>query len=120
MFAKRLIELRIENNLTQIELAKVLNLSASTVGMYETEQRKPDIDKLIAICSFFQVSADYILGLSNELTSTSNKLTPAQKELNELFFKLDAINQGALLERARMLCEIQQSKDNELNRKKEA
>lgn len=120
MFANRLIKLRVEKNLTQAELGKFLNLGTSTIGMYETEQRKPDIDKLISICCFFEVSADYILGLSNKRTSAPSPLTLEQKELNELFLKLDAINQGAVLERTRMLYELQQSKANELSRKKEA
>lgn len=42
MFAQRLKELRARDKLSQAELAKLLNVAAGTVGMWETGERNPD------------------------------------------------------------------------------
>ncbi|MCT4563048.1 MAG: helix-turn-helix domain-containing protein [Maledivibacter sp.] len=55
-------QLRNERKLTQRQLAKLLNLSPSTIAMYETGQRKPDFQILQKIADFFDVSTDYLLG----------------------------------------------------------
>lgn len=58
-------KLRNEKKITQRELAKLLNLSPSTIAMYETAQRKPDFETLEKIANFFDVSTDYLLGRTN-------------------------------------------------------
>ncbi len=61
----RLRELRKEKGLTQIELAKLLNVSDRSVGFYETGERDPDTDTLKNLADFFSVSIDYLLCRSN-------------------------------------------------------
>lgn len=61
----KLRELRKEKGLTQIELAKLLNVSDRSVGFYETAERDPDTDTLSKLADFFDVSVDYLLGRSN-------------------------------------------------------
>ncbi len=58
--------LRKENNLTQKELAKKIDISASTIGMYEQNRRDPDTETLRKIAEFFEVSTDYLLGVSDD------------------------------------------------------
>lgn len=58
----RIKDLRKERGLTQSDLAKVLKVSARTVGFYETCQRDPDTDTLKKMADFFDVSIDYLLG----------------------------------------------------------
>ncbi|MRX54795.1 helix-turn-helix domain-containing protein [Bacillus idriensis] len=60
-FGDRLKELRKEINKSQKEFGKVFDLSESTIGMYERNERKPDYDTLIKIADFFEVSTDYLL-----------------------------------------------------------
>lgn len=52
-FGKHLRFLRIQKHLTQKELAHLLNLSPSTIGMYERDEREPDFNTLISIADFF-------------------------------------------------------------------
>lgn len=66
MFGERIKQLRKENNLTQSELANKLNCSLSKIGMWETDKREPTKDDLILLSNTFDVSVDYILGLTNE------------------------------------------------------
>lgn len=63
----RLKYLRNEKKITQRQLAKLLNLSSSTIAMYETGKRKPDCETLQRIADFFDVSTDYLLGRTDIL-----------------------------------------------------
>lgn len=62
MLKDRLKELRSEKQITQRELANLLQLSPSTIAMYETGQRMPDPETLQRIADFFNVSTDFLLG----------------------------------------------------------
>src|SRR5690606_9397473 len=61
-FASRFRSIRKQHGLTQRELAKKLNISQSTIGLYETGDRNPDPRTIISIADFFDVSIDYLLG----------------------------------------------------------
>lgn len=65
MIGERLKQLRIKNRLKQQELANMFGLSSGTISFYESEQRKPDIDFIVAVAKYFDVSTDYLLGLTN-------------------------------------------------------
>lgn len=65
MIGERLKQLRIKNGLKQQELANMFCLSSGTISFYESEQRKPDIDFIVAVAKYFDVSTDYLLGLTN-------------------------------------------------------
>lgn len=69
-FATRLIALRKERDMTQEDLAGLLNKKRSTVSGYETEGKEPDFDTVCFLAEYFGVSTDYLLGLSNERTHT--------------------------------------------------
>lgn len=62
MFSLRLKELRQANNLSQKELAKILNVSTGTVGNWEAGTREPDFAMAIKIADFFNASLDMLLG----------------------------------------------------------
>ncbi|WP_018592574.1 helix-turn-helix domain-containing protein [Terrisporobacter glycolicus] len=66
MFGSRLRELRIEKDIKQSDLGKIIGISPSTVGMYEREQRFPDKDILNKLADYFDVSVDYLLGRTND------------------------------------------------------
>lgn len=61
-FRSRLKELRKGRHLTQRELAQKLQLSNSTIAMYENGSRMPDQVTLEAISDYFNVSIDYLFG----------------------------------------------------------
>ncbi len=73
---KRLKELRKEHNMTQEQLAKKINKTRSTIAGYETERKEPDFDTLVTLASIFNISTDYLLGLtdSKERYSTSDTI----------------------------------------------
>ena len=68
MFSERFRELRIftEPRLKQAELGEKLGMSQRKVSRLETGSTEPTTEEIVAICRFFNVSADYILGLTDE------------------------------------------------------
>ncbi|MDR1560196.1 MAG: helix-turn-helix domain-containing protein [Clostridiales bacterium] len=55
-------ELRLDHQMNQKDLAKVLNVSVATISHYESEKNYPDVSTLSRIADFFGVSTDYLLG----------------------------------------------------------
>lgn len=69
---QRIAELRKERHMSQRELANSIHVSTSSVGMWETDQRTIKDRDLMALSNLFNVSADYILGKSDEPLSLTN------------------------------------------------
>ena len=65
-FGKRLRDLRKKQNLSQEELAKRLNISRSSIGMFEQGRRKPDYEMQEVFADFFNVNMDYLFGRNDE------------------------------------------------------
>ena len=61
-FGDILSELRKDKALTQRQLAEEIRVSTSTISNYEIGAHYPDIEKLIELADFFDVSTDYLLG----------------------------------------------------------
>ena len=57
--------LRENQHLSQQKLANAIDVSRSTIAMWETGKSQPDNDALKMIADFFKVSVDYILGREN-------------------------------------------------------
>lgn len=111
IFAERLRELRVENDLTQDELARATSLSHGCIAMLETNKRAPSGSTIIALAEFFEVTTDYLLGLEDEIgvkkfsapvrNEKNAELTPDGKELLEIFNALGTQYKAQVLEYAR-------------------
>ena len=66
-YIDRLTALREDRDVGQKEIADVLGCQQSAVSKYEKRRAKNEIDDLIRLCRYYQVSADYILGLPRGL-----------------------------------------------------
>ena len=62
-FCERLKMIRNECGLTQRQVYEILNISPNGYASYEQGRTEPNIDTLKKLCSIFNVSADYLLGL---------------------------------------------------------
>lgn len=62
---KRINDVLAKKGIMQKELAEHLGVTANTVSYYLSGERCPDIDKLIEISRFLNVSTDYLIGLSD-------------------------------------------------------
>jgi len=66
MIGERLADLRKDKGIKQIELAKILGISLHTLSNYEREKSTPDDGMKAKIAKYFNISLDYLLGLTNE------------------------------------------------------
>ena len=64
-FKERLKELRIENNLSQMQLAQKTGLSQSAIAKWELGKTEPTASAIITLAKFFNETTDYILGLED-------------------------------------------------------
>lgn len=73
--AKNITELRILNNMTQLELAQKLNYSDKTISKWERAESSPDISVLVEMAELFGVTLDYLVKSENivETASKSEK-----------------------------------------------
>ena len=69
-------QLRKERNMTQLHLAKKINLHRATLSSYELGKRLPDIFILISIADAFHVSLDVLV----DRTSPSDRPVPSDSE----------------------------------------
>ena len=70
--------LRKEKGLTQQELAKCIKMSDGNLSKYELGRLEPSTDTIKMLADFFNVSTDYLLGLSTDRTK-ANKSNPIKK-----------------------------------------
>lgn len=62
IFGERLKELRLQEGLSQSELAKVLGTSQASLSKWENDVQEPCIEDLVKICNHFNICADYVVG----------------------------------------------------------
>ena len=80
-FSIRLKELRESKGLSQAELAEVVGVGVSTVGMWESTKRIPRAKTLDRLLSFFHCSLDYLLGKTDRIEpSISGELQIGEEE----------------------------------------
>lgn len=86
---KRLKAARINSGLSRKQVAELLDISESVVGLYETESRQPSLPILIKLASLYKVTTDYLLGCepADSRTLSLTGMTPQQIEALNLTAK---------------------------------
>ncbi|MBR7179061.1 MAG: helix-turn-helix transcriptional regulator [Oscillospiraceae bacterium] len=72
-FGEKLKLLREEQELNQTELGKLLNMTQRKISYLERNQYEPSLQDIKAICSYFRISADYLLGFPKPLPYPKRK-----------------------------------------------
>ncbi len=96
MFTKIFNELLSEKNLSYTALAKELNIPQTTISNWLNRGSKPNIEDLIKICDYFNISLDYIIGRESEdnVIIVNDK---QKSQIEELYEKLDRQNKIMVL-----------------------
>lgn len=76
--------LRLEKGLSLQELADKFNVGKTTIANYERGDRKPDYEMIIKFCKFFDVTSDYLLGLTDDPNLVVVKGEDLPKELRDI------------------------------------
>ncbi len=72
-YRERLRNIREDRDMTQAEIGKVLNKSQQGYNHIEIGRAELKIDDLVTLCRFYNLSADYIVGLINKPVSFNTK-----------------------------------------------
>ena len=73
VFMLRLKELRLARELTQSELADALHISRDCISNWECSRSLPDINDLMLLATYFDVTIDYLVGFVDEFGNKSDK-----------------------------------------------
>lgn len=91
-FGNTLKILRLQNNMTQAQLAQKLGLTKSVISAYETSLRLPSYDVLIHIAKIYNVSTDYLLGVERKQQIDLSGLS--QEEIDALLNLIRAMKRN--------------------------
>ena len=111
IFSERLKELRQQKNISMLELSKHIGVSDAAICKWENEDTEPKASNIYAVANFFEVTADFLLGLENEWgtkTYYTPKIAISQKkekeiELMDIFSELAPMYRTQILEYARYI-----------------
>ena len=89
-YAERLRALREDNDLTQSDVAKILNTTYQYYSTYESGKRELPFSRAIILAKYYKVSIDYLAGISENKNSFSKpketkELTTKEKKLLEAY-----------------------------------
>ena len=99
----QLKNLREDHDLTQKQLADHLYMQLTQYRRYETGERELPLDLAISIAKFYDVSVDYIAGVSDKIRQTDSSLTREEYELVKNFRKLSSQSKEKLIEISKIL-----------------
>lgn len=85
---KRLIELRKENKMSQEEFAEIFNVTRQTISNYENSKSYPDIETLIKISDYFNVSLDILLKDDKKMVKEIDDKVKKNKTLKRIIVLL--------------------------------
>ena len=90
MIGERLAEVRKDHDHTQQNLAELLHVSTPTVRAWEQGKSSPPHDMLVTICRLYRVSADYLLGLTDEYSPGRGSRRHLTREEQALLAEFEA------------------------------
>lgn len=96
-FGERLRHLRKSVGLQQGELGEIFGLSPSAIGSYERGLREPSYKHLIAFAKHFNVSLDYLLGVTDERMTLDEYIRKGSVDLFDIMNKYELTINGYTL-----------------------
>ena len=103
-FNQRLKTLRLDNGITQKDLGKIIGVGRTTISEYESGKIVPKQKSLIALAEYFNVSVDYLTGVSDSPSAT----------LNEINNQYEVYLDDTLLTAIKMISVKEKSKDRNI------
>ena len=66
-FGEKIRNLREDLDINQTELGKAVNMTQRKISYIECGKYEPSIEDIVALCKYFNISSDYLLGLPKKL-----------------------------------------------------
>lgn len=84
----KLQKLRLQFNMSQKEVAAIINTSPSIISNYESGERTPSVENLMALANLYHCSTDYLLGFQTNENDNTLDVSMLSKEQKILLQKL--------------------------------
>lgn len=107
----RLRELRKQKKLRQEDLRVFLNVAQPTLSGWESGKHQIDDANKIKLAQFFNVSVDYLLGLTDDPQKNVQEIDLGEKHLLDVYWKLNEERKSSLLSYADFLLGQEQRKE---------
>ena len=85
IYRERIKSLREDNDYTQAQIGKILNKSQQGYNHIEVGRAELKIEDLMLLCKFYNISADYIIGLTNQKRTSFSSLILLSKDILSFF-----------------------------------
>lgn len=72
-FGEKVKALREDSDLNQTQLGEAINVTQRKISYIECGKFEPSLDDIVALCNFFKVSADYLLGVPSDYKNPDKK-----------------------------------------------
>jgi transcriptional regulator with XRE-family HTH domain len=82
-FNEQLTKLRKRNNITQIELANLMNVKQYVISSWETGRSEPNISQIIKLSDIFKIPTDYLLDRDIITASSDNEFNRVIENINK-------------------------------------
>lgn len=82
-FNEQLTKLRKRNNITQIELANLMNVKQYVISSWETGRSEPNISQIIKLSDIFKISSDYLLDRHIIITNSEDEFNKVIENINK-------------------------------------
>ena len=103
-FGKRITEVRKEKEMSQDQLARILQTTTTTIGRYERDEVKPSIDVATKLADALNVSLDYLVGRSENslkdkkmIERINSIVSLDEKDKESIFYAIDGLIKSARL-----------------------
>lgn len=88
----RLRELRKEKGVSQDDLARLLNINKTTVSNYESDRRNLSVENITTLCKYFNVTADYLLGITDKrIITDKTQIVDVSESIQDLGISLEQL-----------------------------
>lgn len=98
MLGNRLKKLRLQKKLTQLQVAKLVNISEARYNLYENNRRQPDYNLLKDLAKVLDTTTDYLLG-NDDTTKTINTIIPDSELADKLNVLVESENAKVLFDK---------------------
>lgn len=102
-YYKRIRDLREDSDKNQSDIAEELSMQLTQYGRYERGERELPLNIAVQLAKYYNVSIDYIAGISSGKQGGDTSLSPRECELISIFRALDEFEKGQVVERAKVL-----------------
>ena len=110
-FGERLKQLMDDRNITQRQISKELNIAVTTLNGYANDYREPDFLTLSLLANYFNVSADYLLGISTVPIMSDIAGNHDAQRLLYFYQCLSPEMKSLLIEQAKLLLKLDSPQD---------